>query len=590
MLKGRQPMSEHSGHKQRLASRPLLSRAVGGSAALAVLAAAGIALAPAAAQAATTGLAPGEGTGAAWCTTYGTDGAKGLYSYDNVWACGPDDTKGATPFDSNGTQSFQCVELSERFLWAIDGLAPIFGDDVDGATVVSLYHSAHPSIAVGSPGPSSLPQPGDVISFGGGGEIDPSTGHTAVVVGAPNSSGNFTIMSENWGNTAGEETVHIDMTGAHNGYVQFSGDSFWNSASFLELKPAITNGSFITYNGYVFRIVGGAPLYVSNWADVGGNQPTIPVTLAQFDALRQYPANGTAVAVGNPGTGHGDGFVFAGGAPLAVTNWANVGTPAWTVVDGTSLDNYSAAFPYGHVRRYPANGTAVAVGNPGAGHGDGFVFAGGAPLAVTNWANVGTPAWTVVDGNALDNYTTGGPYQPYSHVLQYPANGTAVAVGNPGSNHGNGYVFAGGAPLAVQNWANVGNPQWTVVDNAALFNYTSGGPYQPYSHVLPVPAAGTFLTTKAGADYRVAGGYAFTLSSCAALGGCTSPVLVDPWAIANPSLPSAHLNVTPANGTVVEGLPSATYWSFASGKRAKVGTTPSATAVNDSSLKGFPIG
>lgn len=470
------------------------------------------------------GLTPGEGTGAGWCTSYGTDGAKGMFSYDNVWACGPDDTAGPTPFDSNGTASFQCVELSERFLWAVDGLAPIFGSDVDGAALVSLYHSAHPSIAVGRPGPSSLPQPGDVMSFDEGGFIDSSAGHTAVVVSAPNSSGNFTIMSQNWSSTAGEESAHIDMTGAHNGDVQLQDSSFWNSAPFLEMKPAITNGEFVTYDGAVFRIAGGAPLYVSNWADVGGPQPAIALTEAQFDALPQYPANGTAVAVGNPGTGHGEGYVFAGGAPLPVVNWANVGSPKWVVVDGAALDTYTS--------------------------------------------------------------TPGDPWNAYSHVRQYPASGTAVAAA------GWGYVFAGGAPLAVQDWANVGSPPITKVDGAALDTYTSspGDPWHAYSHVLAVPAAGTFLTTGAGADYRVAGGYAFTLSSCAAIGGCASPVLVDPWAIANPATPEAHLNVAPANGTTVEGLPSATYWSFSSGQRTQAGSTPSATAVNDSSLSKFPIG
>jgi len=533
------------------------------------------------------GLTPGEGTGAGWCTTYGTAGVKGLFSYDNVWACGPDDTTGPTPFDSNGTASFQCVELSERFLWAVDGLAPIFGSDVDGAALVSLYHSAHPSVAVGSPGPSSLPQPGDVMSFSEGGDIDSSAGHTAVVVSAPNSSGNFTIMSQNWDNTAGEETARIDMTGAHDGHVQLPGSSFWNTAPFLELKPSIANGDFVTYDGAVFRIAGGAPLYVSNWNDVGGPQKTIALTTAQFDALPQYPANGTAVAVGNPGTGHGEGYVFAGGAPLAVVNWANVGSPKWTVVDGNALDTYLTSFPYGHVRQYPANGTAVAVGNPGTGHGEGYVFAGGAPLAVVNWANVGSPKWTVVDGNALDTYASSpsDPWKAYSHVRQYPANGTAVAAA------GWGYVFAGGAPLAVQSWANVGSPPFTKVDNAALYTYTSspGDPWNAFSHVLAVPAAGTFLTTDAGADYRVAGGYPFTLSSCAAIGGCASPVLVDPWAIANPATSQAHVNATPANGTLVEGLPSATYWSFSMGQRTQVGSTPAATAVNDSSLAAFPI-
>jgi CHAP domain len=218
---------------RRAAALPLVAAGV-------LLGAAGIFLAPAAAQAATAsaGLTPGEGTGAGWCMVYGTGGARGLFSYDNVWACGPDDTKTVTPFDSNGTASFQCVELSERFLWAVDGLAPVFGSDVDGADLVALYHSAHPSIAVGSPGPSSLPQPGDVMSFSEGGDIDTSAGHTAVVVSAPNSAGNFTIMSQNWENTAGEETAHIDMTGAHDGHVQLAGSSFWTAAPFLELKSA----------------------------------------------------------------------------------------------------------------------------------------------------------------------------------------------------------------------------------------------------------------------------------------------------------------------------------------------------------------
>jgi hypothetical protein len=209
-------------------------------------------------------------------------------------------------------------------------------------------------------------------------------------------------------------------------------------------------------------------------------------------------------------------------------------------------------------------------------------------LPVLNWANVGNPQWVVVDGVALDTYKSspGDPWKAYEHVRQYPANGTAVAAA------GWGYVFAGGAPLAVQKWANVGSPPFTTVDNAALHTYTSSpsDPWKAYSHVLAVPAAGTFLTTDAGTEYRVAGGYAFLLSRCVPLGGCTSPVLVDPWAIANPTSSEAHLGVTPANGTVVEGLPSAKYWLFSSGKRTRVASNSSATAVNDSSLRKFPIG
>ena len=203
----------------------------------------------------------GEGTGAAWCTTYGASSSSlpvPPIEYDQVYACNNPTTR-KTPFDDDGTQSFQCVELSERFLWAIYGLAPISGDDVDGDDLVSLYSAAHPTLGVGSPGPSSLPEPGDVMSFNEGGDIDSSAGHTAVVISAPDTNGNFTIMSENWADAAGEETAHVDMTGAHDGYVQLEGSSNWNVAPFLELgsSPVITSisptsgpvGALVTIEG-----------------------------------------------------------------------------------------------------------------------------------------------------------------------------------------------------------------------------------------------------------------------------------------------------------------------------------------------------
>jgi hypothetical protein len=199
------------------------------------------------------GLTPGEGTGSAWCKTYGRDGAKGLYSYKNVWACGPDHTTGPTPFDANGTASFQCVELSERFLWAIYGLGVI---RVNGKQVVSAYHAAHPSIAVGTPSPTSLPAAGDVVSFSGA--ALGVNGHTAVVVSNPNASGKFTIMSENFPlGTAGEQTVHIDLTGKHNGSSQINGGS-WLTTSWLELGSQVKGGNSwqVAWNAGAFWTTG----------------------------------------------------------------------------------------------------------------------------------------------------------------------------------------------------------------------------------------------------------------------------------------------------------------------------------------------
>jgi hypothetical protein len=173
----------------------------------------------------------------------------GPYSFDGVYACGPNSTNGPTPFDNagpNGTQSFQCTELSERFLWAIYELPPLTVSGVDGADLVSDYHAANPSIPAVAPGPTNLPQPGDVMSFGQGGPISGSEGHTAVVVSTPDASGTFTIMSQNWTGNAGEESVQIDMSGAHNGEVTFPGSNFWNGATFLAVANQSPGGPVIS--------------------------------------------------------------------------------------------------------------------------------------------------------------------------------------------------------------------------------------------------------------------------------------------------------------------------------------------------------
>jgi hypothetical protein len=167
-------------------------------------------------------------------------------------------------------------------------------------------------------------------------------------------------------------------------------------------------------------------------------------------------------------------------------------------------------------------------------------------------------------------------------VRQYPLNGTAIVLGG-GPSKGAGYVFAGGAPLAVAAWANVAAPVVTRIDPAALQTYQPSG---MFSHVRLVPIDGTFLSTKSGLRYRVAGGYAFALSTCSDIGGCPSPALVDAFAVAHPG---THLTATPTNGTVVLAEPTATYWSFANGNRSKTTASAGAIEVDDTSVTSFPI-
>ena len=167
---------------------------------------------------------PGDGTGAAWCTKYGVSGTTAPYSFDDVYACSPTATKGPTPFDNDGTQWFQCVELSLRLLLAVYGVSATgIGD---GADLVSDVHQQHNSISVGRPGPDSVPSAGDVASMGPGGPTDPTAGHTAVVISSNPSTGQFTVMSQDWPEPdAGEQTWKIDLSGAHNGQAEIYGNT-----------------------------------------------------------------------------------------------------------------------------------------------------------------------------------------------------------------------------------------------------------------------------------------------------------------------------------------------------------------------------
>jgi murein DD-endopeptidase MepM/ murein hydrolase activator NlpD len=89
----------------------------------------------------------------------------------------------------------------------------------------------------------------------------------------------------------------------------------------------LTNGMYVTVgsSGPVYEIVGGAPLYVSNWAAVGGAHTVNTITQQQFESLNSVPAPGTIVnAVTSTGKEYG-AFVIAGGAPLWISKWSAVG-------------------------------------------------------------------------------------------------------------------------------------------------------------------------------------------------------------------------------------------------------------------------
>jgi hypothetical protein len=196
-----------------------------------------------------------------------------------------------------------------------------------------------------------------------------------------------------------------------------------------------------------------------------------------------------------------------------------------------------------------------------------YEIVGGAPLFVSPeyWSTLSAPKLTPIS------------QQQFALLNKVPVDGTLVE-----DSTGALYRVAGGAPLLVSNPGLFEGIQPVQIDH---WNIANAG--NPAVHLNGFPANGTFLRTTTGGVYRVAGGAPFAISSWAPLGGFRPSVTVDQWDLSNLSNPAAHLSAMPRSGTVVEGLPSHTYWTFAGGTRRLASTRLAAVQVSDSGLAAF---
>jgi surface antigen len=387
--------------------------------------------------------------------------------------------------------------------------------------------------------------------------------------------------------------------------------------------PPPKDGDFVVNNGAVYRLAGGAPIYVSTWNAVGGSQATTTLDDGAFAALRQFPTDGTQL------NGSGGGvFIVAGGAPLYLSNYAAIGGSRGGIgVDQAAIDNAGGGTVWGHLRAVPADGTILEASGGGV-----FVVAGGAPLYVSNWDNIGgMRGGVLVDQWDLDNLTN-----PAAHLRKLPADGTllntiagpvyVVAGGAPifvsswaalggqkpsttvdpwsVNNTGNpivhlnavpaegtvllpgteAYVVAGGAPLFVHDWSAVGGARpGVIIDPWAIANTAN-----PAAHLLSVPRDGTFLASAAAHFVRIVGGAPFTVSDWSLFGGPKPFILIDDWNLTHLQDARSHLNKAPIDGTHVEALPSKQHWSFHGGERFEANSIPDQTAVEDQSLSLYP--
>ncbi len=270
--------------------------------------------------------------------------------------------------------------------------------------------------------------------------------------------------------------------------------------------PPLRNGDFVRLSGYapVYRLAGGAPVYVSSWAAFGGGRPVRVLSSAQWRSLRSVPLDGTYLAA----TGTHSVYRVVGGAPVYVANWAHVGgSHPPTVVDASAIAHAGAGTVWSHLRARVPDGTFLRTL-------DGSVYrvAGGAPIYVSNWSAFGgSHPVQLVDFDAVSHAGFGGVWKS---LLGVPADGTYLSV------NGSATIFrvAGGAPLFVSSRAPLGRASAPVkIDLQAVVHAGQAG---KWAHLRFYPASGTFVTGEpTHRVYRVIGGRAHFVPSWAPYGG-----------------------------------------------------------------------
>jgi hypothetical protein len=172
-----------------------------------------------------------------------------------------------------------------------------------------------------------------------------------------------------------------------------------------DVGTSYPDGTFLVsrQSGQVYRMAGGAPIYVSTWSAFGGPQPTVTVDQAQVEAMRYTPTDGTFIV----GAQRGEVYRMAGGAPIYVSTWSAFGGSQPTVsVDVAAIDNAGKGGVWNHLRYTPTDGTFIRGGQSGRVY---RVDIAGVVHHVTAWSAVGGPRpFTDVDQAAIDRAGTGG--------------------------------------------------------------------------------------------------------------------------------------------------------------------------------------
>ena len=271
--------------------------------------------------------------------------------------------------------------------------------------------------------------------------------------------------------------------------------------------PVVRDGDFVRRTGdpAVYRVAGGAPLYVHSWAVFGGPQPVKVISNAQFAALRTLPADGTFITA----TGTGEVYRVVYGTPVYVARWSHFGGIHQSVlVDAAAITDAGQGGYWSHLRAMVPDGSFIV----STGTNEVFKIAGGAPIYVSSWAAVGGPKIAqLVD---QDSITRAGHAGPWSHLANQPAAGTYLSVNGSTAI----YRAAGGAPLYIASLGPLDGNKTTVQIDAQAVDH--GGQPGHWEHLGFYPGPGTFITGEPGGRvYLVTAGHPAYVPSWVPYGG-----------------------------------------------------------------------
>ena len=241
--------------------------------------------------------------------------------------------------------------------------------------------------------------------------------------------------------------------------------------------PAVSpprNGDYVREAGSaaVYRLAGGAPIYVSSWTAFGGKKPVKVLTVAQWKTLRAVPVDGTFLS----GAVGGAVYRVAGGAPIYISSWAQFGSrQATTAVDAAVFSHAGLAGAWSHLRARPADGTFISASRPAWCIGSPAVRRSTCPLERIRLVRAPTVAV------APDALSHAGLRGPWAHLAKLPADGTFITAT---TDHSTVYRIAGRSPTVHHQ---LGPAWWRAPECVGRPSGASATPACPASGVICGP-------------------------------------------------------------------------------------------------------